>query len=81
MDSAISMLYNPYSNYMYFFSTKSMIIKFAKKLPTLGTHKKAIHNPEPTLPEGLLPDLLDPTRGTNTSLSYTWRNELMFTQE
>ena len=34
-----------------------MTLKFAKKLPTLGIHYKAIPDPEPTLPEGLLPDL------------------------
>ena len=45
-----------------------MTLKFAKKLPTLGIHYKAIPDPEPTLPEGLLPDLPDPTRGIDTSL-------------
>ena len=48
--------------------TKSVTWNFAKKLPTLGTHYKAIPDPEPTLPEGLLPDLPDPTRGIDTSL-------------
>ena len=45
-----------------------MTLKFAKKLPTLGIHHKAIPDPEPTLPEGVLPDLPDPTRGIDASL-------------
>ena len=48
-----------------------MTLKFGKKLPTLGIHYKAIPDLESTLPEGLLPDLLDPTRGINTSLEVT----------
>ena len=39
--------------------------KFAKKLPTLGIHYEPIPGPEPTLPEGLLPN---PTQGIDTSL-------------
>ena len=50
------------------FSTKSTTSNFAKKLPTLGMHYKAIPDPEPSL-EGLLPDLPDPTWGINTSLA------------
>ena len=45
-----------------------MTLKFAKKLPTFGIHHKAIPDPEPTLPKGLLPDLPDPTQGIDTSL-------------
>ena len=48
-----------------------MTLKFAKKLPTLGIHYKAIPDPEPTLPEGLLPDLPDLTRGIDTSVVKT----------
>ena len=47
---------------------KSMTPNFTKKLPTLGIRYKAIPDPEPTLPEGLLPNLPDPTRGIDTSL-------------
>ena len=36
-----------------------MTSKFAKKMPTLGKHYKAIPDPELTLPKGLLPDLAD----------------------
>ena len=50
------------------FPTKSKIRNFAKKLPTLGMQYKAIHDPEPILPEGQLPDLTDSTRGIGTSL-------------
>ena len=32
------------------FPTKSVTWNLVKKLPTLGTHYKAIHDPEPTLP-------------------------------
>ena len=32
-----------------------MTLKFAKKLPTLGIHYKAIPDPEPTLPESYYP--------------------------
>ena len=37
-----------------------MTLKFAKKLPTLSIHYKAIPDPEPTIPEGLLPDTGNP---------------------
>ena len=41
----------PYSkNYF----AKYMALKFAKKLPTLGIHEKAIPDPEPTILKGLL---------------------------
>ena len=55
-----------------FFRSKSFTWNFVKKLPTLGTHDKTIPDPEPTLPEGLLPDLPDPTRGIDSSLLYNW---------
>ena len=42
-------------------STKPITLRFAKKLPTLKIHHKAKPDPEPTLPEGLLPDLPDPS--------------------
>ena len=45
-----------------------MTVKFAKNLPTLGIHYKAISVLELTLPEGLLPDLPNPTRGIDTLL-------------
>ena len=51
--------------------TKSVTWNFAKKLPTLGTHYKAMPDPELTLPEGLLPDLPDTTRVIDTSLVLT----------
>ena len=50
------------------FSTKSMTLKFDKKLPTIGIHYKAIPDPESTLPKGLLPNLHDPNLGIDTSL-------------
>ena len=57
------------------FSTKStMTLRFAKKLPTLGIRYKAIPDLEPTLSKGLLPELPDPTRGIDTSLSLTMPN-------
>ena len=58
----------PYYNYV---MTESTTLMFAKKLPTLGICCKAIPDPEPTLPEGLLPDLPDPTRGIDTSIFCT----------
>ena len=54
-----------------YFLTKPMTQEFGKKLPTLGIHYKAIPDLEPTLPEGLLPDLPDPTLGIDTSLLYS----------
>ena len=45
-----------------------MTVKFAKNLPTLGIRYKSIPDLELTLPEGLLPDLPNPTRGIDTSL-------------
>ena len=64
------------------FPTKSKIWNFAKKLPTLGMQYKAIHDPEPIQPEGLLPDLTDPTRGIDTSLlkadyDKTWQEKYL----
>ena len=41
---------------MTIFSNKSMILKIAKKVPALAIHYQAIPDPEPALPEGLLPD-------------------------
>ena len=64
MDSAY-----PKTTIMTIFSTKSMILKFAKELFTLGIFYKVLPDPESTLPEGLLPDLLNPTRGIDTSLT------------
>mgnify|MGYP001796681442 CR=1 FL=1 len=46
------------------FLTKSMTLKFAKKLSTFAICYKAIPEPEPTLP-----DLPNPTRGIDTSLA------------
>ena len=48
-----------------------MTLKFAKELPTVDIRYKAITNPEPTLPEGLSPDLLDPLRVIDTSITFT----------
>ena len=45
--------------------TKSMTMKFAKKLPSLCIHNKAIPKSKPTLPEGLLPDQPDPRNRHN----------------
>ena len=44
----VSILYS--KNYC----AKYMALKFAKKLPTLGIHDKAIPDPEPTILKGLL---------------------------
>ena len=55
----------PYNDY---FLTKSVTWFFDKKLPTPGTHYKAIPDPEPTLPESLLPNLADSNREIDTSL-------------
>ena len=55
-----------------------MALKVAKKLPTLGIHYKAIPNPEPTLHEGLLPDLPDPIRGINTS--QVWEKAILYSK-
>ena len=70
MDSAC-----PKAPTMHIFLTKSVTWNFAKKLPTLGTHYKATPDPEPTVPEGLLPDLPDPTRGIDTSLYDIYLNK------
>ena len=53
---------------MTIFRTKSITLDFAKKLPAPCTHYKGIPDLEPTLPEGLLPDLPEPTQGIDTSL-------------
>ena len=45
---------NPYYDY---FSAKPMTFKYAKKLSTLAICYKAIPDPKPTLPKGLLLDL------------------------
>ena len=55
------------------FSTKSMTLKFAKKLPTLGMHYNAKPDSEPTLPEDQLPDLPDPRNRHITTERLAWK--------
>ena len=50
------------------FPTTSLSQNLPIKLPTLRVHYRAIPVMEPTLPEGLLPELPGLTRGIDTTL-------------